>query len=100
MVSRNRELRHPKLIDRLDRKTGRRHIDEDGDRLFRHLALALHLRVFRLGAEQQRFDAGNVERRRDRAGELGFDEVERCFCRGRSIGYRSPSARRSRAAVK
>ena len=52
-------------------------LSEDGDRLFRHLALALNLGYFRLGAEQQGFDAGNVERRRDLAGELGIDEVER-----------------------
>ena len=98
MVSRNREIRHSKLIDRLDRETGRRHIEEDGDRLFRHLALALDLGLFRLRAEQQRFDAGDVERRRDLAGELGLDEVERLFVEVDRLGIDRRPARRSRAA--
>ena len=58
-------------------KTGRRHIEQDGDRLFRYLALALNLGFFRLGAEQQGFDAGDVEGRRNLAHELSIDEVER-----------------------
>ena len=53
MVSRNREFRHAKVTDRLDLETGRRHIDENGDRLLSHLTLALDLRLFRLGAEQK-----------------------------------------------
>ena len=74
-ASRNRELRHSKLVRRFDLETGRRHIDEDGDRLLGHLTLALNLRVFGLRAVQDGLGAGDIERGRDRAGELGFDEL-------------------------
>ena len=62
---RNRERRHSKVVDRPCSKTGWRHVDEDGDRLFRHLALALDLGKLRFGGEQERFDSGDVECRRD-----------------------------------
>ena len=45
--------------------------------MFRHLALSLNPCQLRLGGEQQRFDAGDVERRRDCAGELRLDDVKR-----------------------
>ena len=74
---RNREIRHAKVVDRFDLETGRRHIEEDGDRLFRHLALALNLSYFVSVLNSKGFDAGDVERRRDLADELGVDEVQR-----------------------
>src|SRR5580765_4100166 len=39
----NLERGHSNIIDRFDLKTGRYRVDEDGDRLFRDLALALNL---------------------------------------------------------
>src|SRR5581483_7483229 len=52
-------------------------IDEDRDRLLRHLALTLRLGVARLGAVEHGLGARDVERRRERAFELGPDELER-----------------------
>ena len=45
-----------RTLDRLDLKTGRRHTPEDGDRLFRYLALALNLGFFGLGAGAARIN--------------------------------------------